>query len=52
MENVKHPSSLRNLYLAATIADFGLPLIGPAFADYSSKVTTVAERWMHGRWLT
>ena len=38
--------------VAATIADFGLPLIGPTFADYSSKVATVAERWMRGRWLT
>jgi spermidine synthase len=38
--------------IAATIADFGLPLIGPAFADYSSKVATVAERWMRDRWLT
>ena len=37
--------------IAATIADFKLPLIGPAFADYSSKVATVAERWMRGRWL-
>jgi hypothetical protein len=38
--------------LAATIADFGLPLIGPAFADYASRVATVAERWMNDRWLT
>lgn len=38
--------------VAATIAGFGLPLIGPAFADYSSKVATVAERWMRDRWLT
>jgi hypothetical protein len=38
--------------IAATIADFGLPLIGPAFADYSSKVATVAGRWMRNRWLT
>lgn len=38
--------------VAATIADFALPLIGPAFADYSSKVATVAERWMRGRWLS
>lgn len=37
--------------VAATIGDFGLPLIGPAFADYSSKVATVADRWMRGRWL-
>ena len=37
--------------IAATIADFKLPLIGPAFADYSSKVATVAERWMRNRWL-
>ena len=38
--------------VATTIADFRLPLIGPAFADYSSKVATVAERWMRDRWLT
>ncbi len=38
--------------VAATIADFGLPLIGPALADYSSKVATVAGRWMRDRWLT
>jgi len=37
--------------VAATIADFRLPLIGPAFADYSSKVATVAGRWMRDRWL-
>jgi hypothetical protein len=38
--------------VAATIADLGLPLIGPAFADYPLKVATVAERWMNDRWLT
>jgi spermidine synthase len=38
--------------IGATIGAFGLPLIGPAFADYSSKVATVAERWMRGRWLS
>jgi hypothetical protein len=38
--------------IAATIGDFKLPLIGPAFADYSSKVATVADRWMRDRWLT
>jgi hypothetical protein len=38
--------------IAATIAEFGLPLIGPAFVDYSSKIATVAGRWMRNRWLT
>jgi len=37
--------------IAATIADFALPLIGPEFADYSSRVAVVADRWMNGRWL-
>ena len=37
--------------VAATIADFKLPLIGPVFADYSSRVATVAGRWMRDRWL-
>jgi spermidine synthase len=36
--------------IAATIADFALPLIGPEFVDYASKVALVAERWMAGRW--
>lgn len=37
--------------IAATIADFDLPLIGPALPDYAGKVALVAERWMRGRWL-
>jgi hypothetical protein len=37
--------------VAATIADFALPLVGPGFADYSATVARVAERWMNGRWL-
>lgn len=37
--------------IAATIADFGLPLIGPAFPDYAAKLALVARRWMRDRWL-
>ena len=37
--------------IAATIADFRLPLVGPALPDYTAKVALVAERWMNGRWL-
>lgn len=38
--------------IAATIADFALPLIGAEWPDYPRLVATVAERWMRGRWLT
>jgi hypothetical protein len=37
--------------VAATAADFGLPLIGLDLAGYAAKVALVAERWMRGRWL-
>jgi voltage-gated potassium channel Kch len=37
--------------IAATIADFGLPLIGPAVPGYAGKVALVSARWMRGRWL-
>lgn len=37
--------------IAATIAGFGLPLIGPAYPDYPRIVATAAQRWMRGRWL-
>jgi hypothetical protein len=36
--------------IAATIAGFGLPLIGPAYPDYPEIVETVAQRWMRDRW--
>jgi hypothetical protein len=37
--------------IAATIADFGLPLIGPARPDYPEKLERAARRWMRDRWL-
>lgn len=37
--------------IAATIASFGLPLIGPEWPDYPQKVAAAAARWMRGKWL-
>ena len=37
--------------VAATIAGFGLPLIGANSPDYAAKVEAAARRWMRGRWL-
>lgn len=37
--------------IAATIADFGLPLIGPEYPNYAALLATAANRWMRGRWL-
>ncbi len=37
--------------VAATAADFGLPLIGPGYPGYADKVAAAARRWMKGRWL-
>lgn len=37
--------------IAATIANMGLPLIGPALPDYPEKIIAAARRWMKGRWL-
>lgn len=38
--------------IAATTADFALPLIGPEWPDYAVLAATAAQRWMRGRWLT
>lgn len=38
--------------IAATIADFGLPLLGTETSDYATRTATAAERWMAGRWLS
>jgi hypothetical protein len=38
--------------IAATIADFALPLIGPEWPDYPALLSTAANRWMRGRWLS
>jgi hypothetical protein len=35
----------------ATVAAFGLPLVGPGTVDYSARVAAAAERWMRGRFL-
>lgn len=37
--------------VAATVAEFGLPLIGPGTPDYPARIAAAAERWMRGRWL-
>lgn len=37
--------------IRATIADFGLPLLGADFPDYPAKVATAAHQWMRDRWL-
>lgn len=38
--------------IAATVAGFGLPLLGPETTDYAQRVAIAAERWMGDRWLT
>jgi hypothetical protein len=35
----------------ATIADFGLPLVGPRHPGYAGKLAAAARRWMGDRWL-
>lgn len=37
--------------IAATIAEFGLPLIGPEFPGYTEKLAAAARNRMQGRWL-
>lgn len=37
--------------IAATVAEFGLPLIGPGDSGYAGKTLAAARRWMRGRWL-
>lgn len=37
--------------IAATIADFGLPLLGPELPDYPEKLEAAARHWMANRWL-
>ena len=37
--------------VAATVAELGLPLIGPEFPHYPEKIVAAARRWMKGRWL-
>jgi hypothetical protein len=37
--------------VVATVAEFGLPLIGLDQPDYPAKVEAAARRWMRGRWL-
>jgi hypothetical protein len=36
--------------IAATIGDFGLPLLGPELPDYPAKVEAAARQWMRDRW--
>lgn len=37
--------------IEATVAEAGLPLIGPSYPGYADKVKAAARRWMRGRWL-
>lgn len=37
--------------IAATVAEWGLPLLGPGTPDYAARVEAAARRWMRGRWL-
>lgn len=37
--------------IAATIAEFDLPLIGPDFPGYTEKLNAAARKWMRDRWL-
>ena len=37
--------------IATTIAEFALPLLGPATAEYAKRIAIVADRWMGDRWL-
>ena len=37
--------------VAATVADFGLPLIGSGYPGYAGKTVAAARRWMRDRWL-
>jgi hypothetical protein len=36
--------------IAATVADFGLPLAGLGSPDYAARTAIAAERWMGDRW--
>lgn len=38
--------------ISATIAGFGLPLVGQTYPDYARKTAAAADRWMAGRWLS
>ncbi len=55
MEIARHAAAagraLDDAGIRATIADFGLPLLGPEFPDYPAKVTAAAHQWMRDRWL-
>jgi hypothetical protein len=37
--------------IAATIAETGLPLVGPELEGYSDRLARAARAWMRGRWL-
>jgi hypothetical protein len=55
MEIARHAKAagrpLDAIGIAATIAAFGLPLLGPATVGYAERVAIAAERWMGDRWL-
>ncbi len=55
MEIARHATAAGRMLdvagIAATITEFGLPLVGPECADYAARIAVVAKRWMGDRWL-
>lgn len=55
MEIARHAKTagrpLDAIGIAATIAAFDLPLLGPATVGYAERVAIAAERLMRDRWL-
>ena len=43
--------ALEDAGIAATIAELGLPLIGPEMPDYAARLDAAARQWLRGRWL-
>lgn len=37
--------------IAAVVAEWGLPLVGPETPDYAARTRAAAKAWMRGRWL-
>jgi hypothetical protein len=56
MEIARHAAAvgrpLDHSGVAATVAGFGLQLLGPETAGYAQRVAIAAERWMGDRWLS
>lgn len=55
MEIARHARAMGHAFdadgIRATVAAFGLPLIGPELPGYADCVAAAADAWMRGRWL-